>query len=109
MCLTFHTLAIYSAIFGFTIGAYITLRSVILVDLLGLDKLNNAFGLLMLFEGIATFIGPPLVGFSYDVLHSYTPGFLLAGIMIALSGFILLFMPAMKKNRFEKSHNLEMN
>lgn len=57
-CDNFETLAIYSAVFGFSIGAYVALRSVILVDLLGLEKLNNAFGLLMLFEGIATFIGP---------------------------------------------------
>ena len=51
-CLDFLSLAIYSAVFGFTIGAYVGLTSVILVDLLGLDKLTNAFGLLLLFQGI---------------------------------------------------------
>lgn len=50
-CFDFKTLAIYSAVFGYTIGGYVALRSVILVDLMGLDKLNNSFGLLMLFEG----------------------------------------------------------
>lgn len=64
MCLDFYSLAIYSAIFGFTIGAYVGLTSVILVDLLGLDKLTNAFGLLLLFQGIASFIGPPMAGTS---------------------------------------------
>lgn len=44
-CYDFQTLAIYAAVFGFTVGGYVALRSVILVDLLGLDKLNNAFGL----------------------------------------------------------------
>ena len=48
--------------FGFTIGAYVGLTSVILVDLLGLDKLTNAFGLLLLFQGVATLIGPPIAG-----------------------------------------------
>lgn len=38
------------------------LTSVILVDLLGLDNLTNAFGLLLLFQGIASFIGPPIGG-----------------------------------------------
>lgn len=74
-CLDFQSLAIYSAVFGFTIGAYVGLTSVILVDLLGLDKLTNAFGLLLLFQGIATFVGPPIVGFLYDQSASYTPGF----------------------------------
>lgn len=99
-------LAIYAATFGFTIGAYVALRTVILVDLLGLEKLNNAFGLLMLFEGIATFIGPPIVGFLYDVLHSYTPGFLLAGGMIGLSGLILFFMPALQKHISKERHEV---
>lgn len=44
------------------IGAYVGLTSVILVDLLGLENLTNAFGLLLLFQGIASFIGPPIGG-----------------------------------------------
>ena len=38
------------------------LTSVILVDLLGLDRLTNAFGLLLLFQGIASLLGPPIAG-----------------------------------------------
>jgi hypothetical protein len=32
------------------------------VDLIGLEKLTNAFGLLLLFQGIAAAIGSPLAG-----------------------------------------------
>lgn len=112
------SLLVYGAVFGFTIGAYVGLTSVILVDLLGLDKLTNAFGLLLLFQGIATFVGefsllpiningengliiimfylslgPPIVGFLYDKTNSYTPGFVFAGVMIAFSGLILFCIP----------------
>jgi hypothetical protein len=38
------------------------LTSVILVDLLGLENLTNAFGLLLLFQGIASIVGPPVGG-----------------------------------------------
>jgi MFS family permease len=54
--------AIYCAIFGVTSGAYVGLTSVVLVDLLGLDKLTNAFGLLLMFQGVASVIGPPFIG-----------------------------------------------
>ena len=53
---------VYCAIFGATSGAYVGLTSVVLVDLLGLDKLTNAFGLLLMFQGIASVIGPPIIG-----------------------------------------------
>ncbi|XP_058834621.1 monocarboxylate transporter 12 [Topomyia yanbarensis] len=97
MCLDFYSLATYSAVFGFTIGAYVGLTSVILVDLLGLDKLTNAFGLLLLFQGIASFLGPPLAGWLYDLTLSYNPGFILAGTTIALSGFILFSIPPLQR------------
>ncbi|KAG8331361.1 transmembrane transport [Homalodisca vitripennis] len=62
LCYDFLTFCIYAATFGFMIGAYVGLTSVILVDLLGLNKLTNAFGLLLLFQGIASFLGPPIAG-----------------------------------------------
>lgn len=43
--------------FGLAIAGYISLTSIILVDLLGLEKLTNAFGLLILFRGLAAIIG----------------------------------------------------
>lgn len=62
MCWEFWGLAVYATVFGFTIGAYVGLTSVVLVDLLGLERLTNAFGLLLLFQGIASLIGPPFAG-----------------------------------------------
>jgi MCP family monocarboxylic acid transporter-like MFS transporter 14 len=41
---------------------YVSLTSVVLVDLLGLERLTSSFGLLLLFQGIATVVGPPLCG-----------------------------------------------
>ncbi|XP_050502934.1 monocarboxylate transporter 5 isoform X2 [Diabrotica virgifera virgifera] len=96
-CSSFYTLAIYSAVFGFTAGAYVGLTSVILVDLLGLESLTNAFGLLLLFQGIASLIGPPIAGSLYDVTGSYNPGFILAGTAIGLSGIILFTIPPIQR------------
>jgi MFS family permease len=62
LCTEYWGLATYATVFGFTIGAYVGLTSVILVDLLGLENLTNAFGLLLLFQGIASLVGPPIGG-----------------------------------------------
>ncbi|XP_066256765.1 monocarboxylate transporter 5 isoform X1 [Euwallacea similis] len=102
-CFAFYSLSIYSAVFGFTIGAYVGLTSVILVDLLGLEKLTNAFGLLLLFQGIASLVGPPIAGSLYDLTKSYNPGFCLAGCAIALSGLILFLIPIIQRWQLRKS------
>lgn len=52
----------YTAIFGIACACFSALRSIIVVDLLGLDKLTNAFGFLLLFQGIAAIFGSPLAG-----------------------------------------------
>ncbi|GFX20061.1 monocarboxylate transporter 5 [Trichonephila clavipes] len=96
-CLSYDLMATYAVVFGATSGAYVSLTSVILVDLLGLDKLTNAFGLLLLFEGVACLIGPPITGWLYDYTGSYDPGFYASGIMIAISGLMLFFIPCVQR------------
>ncbi|KAM7349311.1 monocarboxylate transporter 1 [Cochliomyia hominivorax] len=106
LCQEFYSLAFYCSVFGFTIGAYVGLTSVILVDLLGLDKLTNAFGILLLFQGIASLIGPPIGGWLYDITLSYDPAFILAGVMIALSGLVMFAVPPIQRMQARKAERV---
>ena len=54
-----------SLVYGLAISALVTLTSVLLVDVLGLDQLTSAFGLLIMFRGLATILGPPIAGAVY--------------------------------------------
>ena len=45
---------------------FLLYRSKVLVDLLGIDSLTSTFGLLVLFRGIASILGPPLGGLVYE-------------------------------------------
>jgi len=94
---TYNWQIVYCAIFGVTSGAYVGLTSVVLVDLLGLDKLTNAFGLLLMFQGIASVIGPPFTGALYDALGNYDAGFYFAGTMIFISGAMLFAIPVLQR------------
>jgi len=46
----------------YTAATWLSLTSIVLVNLLGLDKLTNAFGLLTMTRGVAALIGSPLAG-----------------------------------------------
>lgn len=67
---TYYTFVGYCFFFGFTISSYVCLTSVVLVDLVGVDRLTNAFGLLLFIQGIATFVGPPLAGNLFFILKT---------------------------------------
>lgn len=109
LCYDFLSFFVYASVYGFTIGAYVGLTSVILVDLLGLNKLTNAFGLLLLFQGISSFLGPPIAGWLYDALNSYDPGFIVAGVTIAISGVILFVIPPMQRCLARSHRNKNKN
>merc|ERR1712183_1179224 len=96
VCDQYYGQILYATIYGITSAAYVLLTTLVLADLLGADKFTNAFGLLLLFQGVATFIGPPIVGFMFDAFGSYNSGFILMGSMISLSGLMLYPVPCMK-------------
>lgn len=85
--------------FGIAVAGYISLTSIILVDLLGLDKLTNAFGLLILFRGAATIVGSPMAGALYDATQTYSIPFFVAGGLFGLSAIFSFAAPAMKRFR----------
>jgi hypothetical protein len=58
----------YASFFGFFSGGNVALLSIVLVDIVGIEKLSDAFGVLLLFIGVATAIGTPIVG-EYLILN----------------------------------------
>ncbi|XP_018649290.1 putative monocarboxylate transporter [Schistosoma mansoni] len=61
-----HLLYLGSIVYGLTNTISISLRSVILVELFGLRRLTNAFGYLLIFQGLGVICGPPLFGLFSD-------------------------------------------
>ncbi|KAK5975313.1 Monocarboxylate transporter 5 [Trichostrongylus colubriformis] len=99
---SFALLMTYAALFGFIISAYICLTSIVLSDLLGLEKLTNSFGLLVVARGIASLAGSPFAGLVYDVTQSYSATFFFAGFVIVVSGVISCAIPFVHK--WKRSH-----
>ncbi|XP_011145465.1 monocarboxylate transporter 3 isoform X2 [Harpegnathos saltator] len=96
-CHSYAAYIIMSIFFGIAISGYISLTSIILVDLLGLDKLTNAFGLLILFRGAAAIVGSPLAGAVYDATQSYSIPFFMAGFFFFVSTVTSFMAPFMKR------------
>ena len=81
-CFNFWSFTIVCILFGLSLSAWIAVTSPLLVcsqalfqpvhtpiyqvDLLGLELLTSAFGILTFLRGVAALLGPPLAGFVID-------------------------------------------
>ena len=55
-------------------------------DLFGLERLTDCFGILQLYRGVVAIVGPPFGGFIAEVSGNFNVSFLIAGILMIISG-----------------------
>jgi len=73
-------------LFGFLTGQWIAATSPLLVSLLGIDQLSQAFGLLTFVRGVASLISPPLAGMLVDLTINPHTALYFSGGLLLLSG-----------------------
>ena len=87
-CHGYTSYVVISVFFGIFVAAYISLSSVVLVNLLGLDNLTSAFGLLVLFRGASSMLGTPVAGSVYDATQSYDASFYVSGAFLMAAAVV---------------------
>ncbi|XP_050348583.1 monocarboxylate transporter 13 isoform X2 [Nymphalis io] len=107
-CSSYASYVAVAIAFGIAISGYISLTSIILVDLLGLDKLTNAFGLLILFRGAAAIVGSPLAGAVYDATHNYDASFYMAAAFFLAATLTSFAAPAFRRKPEEIQQPLDV-
>ncbi|XP_067854604.1 monocarboxylate transporter 5-like [Heptranchias perlo] len=90
---TFPTLMVYIVFFATFCGGYLTLLLPVLVDFIGIHRIQKGMGLSQFFVGIGCLIGPPAAGALYDFTKNYDASFQLAGSCYLVSFLVLFFVP----------------
>jgi len=78
-------------LFGFLTGQWIAATAPLLVNLLGIDQVGQAFGLLTAVRGAAALISPPMAGMLVDLTTNPLLALYLSGILLVLSGLVYSF------------------
>ena len=60
-CTSYLLYVVMVSMFGF-FTSFVILETIVLVEILGLENLTSAFGLILLFQGLASMIGTPIAG-----------------------------------------------
>ncbi|XP_061169913.1 monocarboxylate transporter 14-like [Saccostrea echinata] len=104
LCTTYPLLILFAALYGLCVSAYISLTSIIICDIIGLEKLTNAFGMLTLARGTSSIYGPPLAGALRAATDSYNYSFYLGGGMFTVGAIfhLMLHLPCIKRKGLQE-------
>ncbi|CAF3579985.1 unnamed protein product [Rotaria sp. Silwood1] len=98
----------YASLFGFFSGGSVTLTAIVLVDIVGISKLSDAFGVLLLFIGSAAALGTPIVGGLRDAFAHFPQPFLwpylIVGSCTVVSGILLFAIPFLQRKKSSDDH-----
>ncbi|KAL8616129.1 hypothetical protein ACOMHN_066616 [Nucella lapillus] len=82
-------------------AAYISLSSILLCDMLGVEQLTNAFGFLTLARGVSSCAGSPLAGAIIDRTQNVDLAFYVGGVLIVVGSLFhfLLHTPCVRQDK----------
>ncbi|XP_077011495.1 monocarboxylate transporter 14 [Tamandua tetradactyla] len=92
---TYAGLAVTCALIGFSSG-YFSLMPVVTEDLVGIEHLASAYGIIICANGISALLGPPFAGWIYDITQKYDFSFYICGLLYMVGILFLLIQPCLR-------------
>lgn len=102
-CDSFVLFAVCCAIFGFCMAAVVSLRTIVIADLLGIENLTHAFGVVALFQGTGFTVCPPIAGLLFEMTDNYVLPFSLVSVCYLIAACISLGLCHYVRRRNSKS------
>ncbi|XP_071085715.1 monocarboxylate transporter 12-like [Haliotis cracherodii] len=94
---TFAWIAVHSALYGFLGGGFVGMIAVVLIDLVGLEKMARVLGVVLLVQGIGAATGQPLLGLIKDMTGQYDIVIYICSSCCLVSGILLLCWPMVRR------------
>ncbi|XP_016392306.1 monocarboxylate transporter 9b [Sinocyclocheilus rhinocerous] len=98
-------LQVISALLGFFSGNW-SVIPYMTTKVVGMDRLTEAYGILMFFGGFSIMLGPPVAGWIYDWLHCYDLAFYFSGSFVLLGGAGLFLAALCCQNKNQDETNM---
>jgi OFA family oxalate/formate antiporter-like MFS transporter len=94
------TFQIFAILAGLNYGACLVLYAAEVAHTYGTERMGVIYSILLIFNGLAGFLAPPLAGKIFDIMGTYTPAFLIFGSLSFISIFLFHFV--YQPNRISK-------
>nr|CAH0107194.1 unnamed protein product [Daphnia galeata] len=103
---TYGALVFFAVMYGLCSSCISVCRPILMGEMLGFDNVNNAFGFVLMFYGLASFIGIPLAGHLYGTYGDYHGTFYFAGSVVFIAGAICYPLACVNRKPSEGTQSL---
>ncbi|CAH0388590.1 unnamed protein product [Bemisia tabaci] len=93
---SYEAMAFVCAIFGLASGTYVGITAVVMVDLLGLERLSRSYGITLFVNGVLQLFGTPICNVFYEYLDSNKILFHVLGLSLIFGASAWLYYPFVK-------------
>ena len=90
---------LFAVVFGIGLGGDYMIIPLMAAELFGVRVLGRLMGVILTADGVAEASAPMLVGFIYDIKHSYAPGFTILIAMAVLGAVAVALLPRKASGR----------
>ncbi|CAH4033166.1 unnamed protein product [Pieris brassicae] len=103
---SYTTLSIFCALFGLTSGVNNGVTTLVMAEILGVDRLMSTYGISLFVNGLLQLIGPPVCGLWFEHDKNFVNMFVTFGFIFIAGSSLWLFMPIInrRKKKLEGQH-----
>ncbi|KAL0858479.1 hypothetical protein ABMA27_012348 [Loxostege sticticalis] len=96
-------LSVCCAFFGLASGINNGVTTLVMAEILGVDRLMSTYGISLFVNGLLQLIGPPICGLWFERDHNFTNMFITFGFIFIAGASLWLFMPLINKRKRDKA------
>ncbi|CAH2083411.1 unnamed protein product [Euphydryas editha] len=102
---SYTAISIMCAFFGLASGVNNSVTTLVMAEILGVDRLMSTYGISLFVNGCLQLVGPPLCGLWYEYDKNFTKMFITFGIIFILGASLWLLMPIINRRKKKKMEN----
>lgn len=100
---SYVTLSVFCAFFGLASGINNGVTTLVMAEILGVERLMSTYGISLFVNGILQLIGPPICGIWYEADKNFFNMFLTFGFIFIGGSALWLLMPIINKRKRDKA------
>lgn len=100
---SYTSISVFCALFGLSSGINNSVTTLVMAEILGVERLMSTYGISLFVNGILQLIGPPICGLWYEYDRNFVNMFVTFGFVFIAGSSLWLFMPIINRHKKKKA------